>query len=157
MTQRTLPMALIVLALTACAPIADRAADEKTIKDGEAAWAEAVALGDTATVGRLLADDYRGVAPDGSTTDKKSELEDTPSGPSRFVSNQMVEVHVRFYGDTAVAQGADVWEKRDGEPRRGRYVWTDTWVKRGGHWQVVAGEDLVVAEAGAPQGAPPLP
>ena len=146
-TQRMLPMALFVLSLSACAPVADRAADEKTIKDGEAAWAEAVALGDTATVGRLLADDYRGVAPDGSTTDKKSELEATRGGAARFVSNQLVEAHVRFYDDTAVAQGAEVWEKRDGEPRRGRYVWTDTWVKRGGHWQVVAAEDLVVADA----------
>jgi ketosteroid isomerase-like protein len=152
--RRLAPACLAALLVGACAPAPDRAADEKTIKDGEAAWAEAVALGDTATVGRLLADDYRGVAPDGSTTDKKSELEDTPSGPSRFVSNQLVEVHVRFYGDTAVAQGSDVWEKRDGEPRRGRYVWTDTWVKRGGHWQVVAGEDLVVADATPPATAP---
>jgi ketosteroid isomerase-like protein len=156
MIRRTLPMVLVVLSLAACAPAPDRAADEKVIRDGEAAWAEAVALGDTANVGRLLADDYRGVAPDGSTTDKKSELEETRSGPARFVSNQLVEAHVRFYGDTAVAQGSEVWEKRDGEPRRGRYVWTDTWVRRGGHWQVVAAEDLVVADA-TPAAAAPTP
>ncbi len=142
---RLLPC-LLLLGLAACAPAPDRVADEKTIRDGEAAWAEAVALGDTAAVGALLADDYRGVAPDGSVTDKKSELEETRTGPSRFVSNQLVEFHVRFYGDTAVAQGAEVWEKRDGEPRRGRYVWTDTWLRRGGRWQVVAAEDLAVAE-----------
>ncbi len=131
----------------------DRVADERTIREGEAAWAASVASGDTATVERILADDYRGVAPDGSPTDKQSELAETRSGPSRFVSNRINAVHVRFYGDTAVAQGSESWEKRDGESRHGRYVWTDTWVKRDGRWQVVAAEDLAVEEPAPPNPA----
>lgn len=31
-------------------------------------------------------------------------------------------------------------EKQAGEQRQGRYVWTDTWVLRNGHWQIVAAD-----------------
>jgi hypothetical protein len=34
-----------------------------------------------------------------------------------------MEFKVRFFGDTAVAQGSESWEKRKGEPRYGRFVW----------------------------------
>ncbi|MGE5212905.1 MAG: hypothetical protein ACM3NN_04335 [Nitrospirota bacterium] len=51
---------------------------------------------------------------------------------------------VRFYGNTAIAQGSESWEKRSGE--RGRFVWTDTWLLRNGHWQIVAAEDLIAPE-----------
>jgi aminopeptidase C len=53
-------------------------------------------------------------------------------------------VKVRFYGNTAIAQGSESWEKRSGE--RGRFVWTDTWLLRNGHWQIVAAEDLIAPE-----------
>jgi hypothetical protein len=51
---------------------------------------------------------------------------------------------VRFYGNTAVAQGSETWEKRNGE--RGRFVWTDTWIRRNGTWQILAAEDLIAPE-----------
>jgi hypothetical protein len=34
--------------------------------------------------------------------------------------------------------------KRTGE--RGRFVWTDTWIRRNGRWQIVAAEDLIAPE-----------
>jgi hypothetical protein len=33
---------------------------------------------------------------------------------------------------------------RNTAAKRGSYVWTDTWVRRNGKWQVVAAEDLEV-------------
>jgi hypothetical protein len=50
---------------------------------------------------------------------------------------------VRLYG-SAIAQGSESWEKRSGE--RGRFFWTDTWLLRNGHWQIVAAEDLIALE-----------
>ncbi len=47
---------------------------------------------------------------------------------------------MRFFGDAAVAQGSEAWEKRNGE--HGRYVWTDTWIRRNNKWQIVAAEDV---------------
>jgi aminopeptidase C len=72
-------------------------------------------------------------------------IADTRTAQHYFVSNRLNEVKVRFYGDTAIAQGDESWERRSGE--RGRFVWTDTWILRNGRWQIVAAEDLVASES----------
>jgi hypothetical protein len=117
---------------------------ERYIKESERLWAETYATGDTALVDRILADDFWGVAPEGNFYDKAWEIKDTRESPKEFLSNRLNDVKVRFYGDAAVAQGSESWVKRDGT--RGRYVWTDTWIERSGRWQIVAAEDLPIAE-----------
>ena len=112
--------------------------------ESERQWAESVASGDTATVERILADDFVGVDPKGPLYDKAKMISDTREAPKYFVSNHANDIKVRFYGNTAVAQGSETWERRSGE--RGRFVWTDTWVKRNGKWQIVAAEDLIAPE-----------
>jgi hypothetical protein len=71
-------------------------------------------------------------------------IDETRDAPKSFVSNRLNDVKVRFYGNMAIAQGSETWEKRSGE--RGRFVWTDTWLQRNGHWQIVAAEDLIAPE-----------
>lgn len=119
---------------------------ERYIKESERQWAESVATGDTATLERILADDFIGVDPDGKQYDKAHMVKDTKEAPKYFVSNHLNQVEVRFYGDAAVAQGDESWVRKDG--KRGRFVWTDTWIKRNGNWQIVAAEDLVAPEPG---------
>jgi ketosteroid isomerase-like protein len=142
---------LAIVALLAVVIFASRAQDasqakaERYIKESENKWAEAGVKGDTATVEQILADDFLGVAPDGSFYDKAKEIADTRENRD-MVSNHVNEVKVRFFGDTAVAQGSESWERRTGEPRRGKYVWTDTWVRRNNKWQIVAAEDVSTAE-----------
>jgi len=125
-----------------------QAESERYIVDSERQWAESVATGDTSAIQRMLADDFAGVSPEGQMYDKKKMVADTKTAPQVFVSNHLNDVKVRFYGDTAVAQGNESWERRKGEPRFGRFVWTDTWIRRNGNWQIVAAEDLTVAETG---------
>jgi ketosteroid isomerase-like protein len=129
---------------------ADQKEAERYIVESERQWAESVATGETAHVERILADDFLGVSPDGKLYDKATMIAETREAPKVFVSNHLNEVKVRFFGDTAVAQGNESWVRRTGEPRRGRFVWTDTWIRRGGKWQIVAAEDLIVAEATTP-------
>ena len=112
---------------------------------------ESVATGDSSVVERILADDFVGVDPKGHFYDKGKMVSDTREASKYFVSNHANEIKVRFYGDTALAQGDETWERRSGDPLRGRFVWTDTWVKRNGKWQIVAAEDLVAAEQPAPR------
>ena len=119
---------------------------ERYIIESEGQWAASSASGDTTELQRFLADDFLGVDPDGSMYNKEKAISETLTGPKTFLSNHTNEVNVRFYGDTAVAQGSESWERRSGQPRYGRYVWTDTWVRRNGNWQVVAAEDVEVAE-----------
>ena len=121
-----------------------RAETERYIIESERQWAESVASGDTATVERILADDFVGVDPKGPLYDKAKMISDIREAPKHFVSNHANDIKVRFYGNTAVAQGSETWERRSGE--RGRFVWTDTWVKRNGKWQIVAAEDLIAPE-----------
>jgi ketosteroid isomerase-like protein len=119
---------------------------ERYIKESEQQWAEAVASGDAAVVERILADDFVGVDTDGSFYKKAKAVADTRETPKEFISNHANEVQVRFYGDTAVAQGSESWVRRTEQPLRGRFVWTDTWVRRNGKWQIVAAEDLIAPE-----------
>ena len=119
---------------------------EKYIVESERQWAESVANGDASVVERILADDFVGVDPDGSLYEKAKMVSGTREAPKYYVSNHLNEVKVRFYGDTAVAQGNESWVQRTGTPKHGRFVWTDTWIKRNGKWQIVAAEDLSVSE-----------
>ena len=125
----------------------EQAKAERYIKESESQWAEADAKGDTAAVERILADDFVGVAPDGTFYDKTEEIKNTREDNGNTLFNHINEVKVRFFGDTAVSQGSETWERRAGEPKKGSYVWTDTWVKRNGKWQIVAAEDLLVPES----------
>ena len=139
------------LLLCQCAKPSDQKADELYIRDSERQWAESVASGDASVVERILADDFIGVDPRGQLYDKAKMISDTRDGAKFFASNHLNEVKIRFYGDTAVAQGSESWERRTGE--RGRFLWTDTWLRRDGRWEIVAAEDLTVPEprAGVPQ------
>jgi len=76
---------------------------------------------------------------------KSEMISDTRNAPKYFASNRLNDVKVRFYRGTAVAQGNESWQRHDGE--RGRFVWTDTWIRRNGRWQIVAAEDLIAPES----------
>lgn len=107
-----------------------------------------MASGDTAVIERIIADDFIGVDPQGKTYGKASMVADTRKAPQFFLSNRLNDVKVRFYGDTAIAQGSESWERRSGA--RGRFVWTDTWLRRDAQWQIVAAEDLQLTDVAAP-------
>jgi hypothetical protein len=128
----------------------DHASDRAYIRQAESDWAESVVTNDASVLGRILADDFIGVGPEGSHYSKADAIKDYRTPPSEFVSNHLNEVEIRFYRDAAVAQGNESWKKKDGTP--GKFVWTDTWIRRGGKWQIVAAEDLV--PPGAPTGRP---
>ena len=135
------------LLLCQCVKHSDQNENELYIRDSERQWAESVASGDASVVERILADDFIGVDPRGQLYDKAKMISDTRGGAKSFASNHLNEVKIRFYGDTAVAQGSESWERRTGE--RGRFVRTDTWLRRDGRWEIVAAEDLTVPEPGA--------
>jgi ketosteroid isomerase-like protein len=128
----------------------DRVGDRAYIRQAESDWAESVVTNDASVLERILADDFIGVGPEGSHYSKSDAIKDYQTQPSEFVSNHLNEVEIRLYGDAAVAQGNESWKKKDGTP--GKFVWTDTWIRRGGKWQIVAAEDLVppVAPTGRP-------
>ena len=121
-----------------------QAGADKYIRDSESAWAESVATNDTSVVKRILADDFVWVL-DGRVLDKPRAVAEAAAGPSGFKSDHVDYIHIRFYGTTAVAQGAETWvREQNGVTKKGKFVWTDTWVCRSGNWQIVSAEDDVV-------------
>jgi Domain of unknown function (DUF4440) len=97
--------ALSCLILCQCAKHSDQKEDEPYIRDSERQWAESVASGDASVVERILANDFIGVDTRGQLYDKAKMISDTRDGPKFFASNHLNQVKIRFYGDTAVAQG----------------------------------------------------
>ncbi len=114
---------------------------EHYIQESEAAWAASVATNDTSVVQRILADDLVWVL-DGRVLDKATAVAEAAKGPYDFLSNKLEYAHVRFFGNTAVVQGSELWTRKGG--RQGRFIWTDTWLRRHGQWQIVASEDVSV-------------
>jgi ketosteroid isomerase-like protein len=137
----TLALFLSVPSLALAQSSENRAKDKAYIQQAESDWAESVVTNDVSVLDRLLAEDFVGVDIDGSHYSKADAVKDFRNHPSEFASNHLNEVEIRFYGDAAVAQGSESWKKKDGTP--GKFVWTDTWVRRDGKWQIVAAEDLV--------------
>ena len=134
-------LAVLLLAGVALAQSSGTAADRAYIEKAESDWAETVATHDCSVLERILADDFVGVDVDGSQYDKAAAMKSCKSPESKFASNHLDSVKIRFYGDTAIAQGSESWKLKSG--RSDKFVWTDTWLKRNGKWQIVAAEDLI--------------
>lgn len=141
-------LALIALIGQGCVHSSGISAEEYTeaeryILECSRDWAESVVTGDMSKRRVYFADDFVGTDTKGLLYDKSRITRDT--GPAKnIVSNQLGDVKIRFFGDTAIAHGSETWERRDGS--KGRYVWTDVWVRRNGQWQIVAAQDLPITD-----------
>jgi hypothetical protein len=118
-----------------------RAEAQKYIKDSTSAWAESLATNDASVVRRILADDFVWVR-EGEVLDKSRAVTEAQRGPGDLDSNHLDYADVRFFGDAAVVQGRETWTRKGG--RSGHFVFIDTWVRRGGIWQIVAAVDVSV-------------
>ena len=127
--------ALFVITTTAQAQTTSgRAADSAYISQGESHWAESMANHNANAVGRILVDDFIEI---GVTGTRYTKTDAVNFQPSNVVSNHVDSLEIRFYGNVAIAFGSEAWrERRTGSA--GRNLWTDTWVRRSGKWQVVA-------------------
>ena len=76
--------------------------DSKAVLELEATWGVAPLTGDLDTVGRVVADDWIGVAPTGQTMTKGDLLGMLASRPGVFDSAMYSEVALSLCGNTAV-------------------------------------------------------
>jgi ketosteroid isomerase-like protein len=108
----------------------------------ERAWLDAYEQHDTKAMDAIVADDFTITFADGSMQTKKQILDsikaprNPASPPMKFYTE---DVQARVYGDTVILIGRVVTEYvRDGKTVKDQNRYTDTYVKRGGRWQVVA-------------------
>lgn len=93
----------------------------------------------------VFADEFQGTAPDGTRYGKTQAMETDLNNLDRQC--QLGEVKIRFFGEmVAVAYGneSSIRKGKDGKEFLRCLVWTDTWLKRNGKWQIIAAQDMVV-------------
>lgn len=119
--------------------------DDKTaryIVDMERNWAEGVCV-NNGVVADLLAVDFQGTSPSGARFTKADELRDE-KGAHIAHGCGLDETKVRFFGNSlAVVYGSEHAVGKDKSQPNAKVcqVWTDTWLKRGGKWQIIASQD----------------
>jgi ketosteroid isomerase-like protein len=98
------------------------------------AWDEAYVKGDTATLDRLLADEFAFVG-----GQKKTEyLASFKSRNLAIDSAVSTEIEVQVYGDMAVLTGVDtITAKNKDQTLVTKWLYMDVWIKRSGRWQCV--------------------
>jgi Domain of unknown function (DUF4440) len=143
LTATTVAMLLLVQAHAQQATSAS--ADDKTSKyiiEMERKWAEGVCA-DNGVVAGLLADDFQGTSTQGALFNKADELKDE-KGTRTAHDCGLDDAKVRFFGDNlAVVYGHEhaVGKDKSQPAAKVCQVWTDTWLKRAGKWQIIASHD----------------
>jgi hypothetical protein len=148
---RFLPLLCAVVFITAACAQQSRwaAPDDKAAKfliDMERKWAEGV-CGNNGVVSELLADDFQGTSTDGERYTKADELRDE-KGAHSARGCALDDARARFFSsssgeDVAIIYGSEhsIGKDKAHPDSKQCQVWTDTWLKRNGKWQVAAAQD----------------
>jgi ketosteroid isomerase-like protein len=117
--------------------------DARTLLQLEDSWAVALVRRDGATFRRLLADGFVYTENDHTST-REEVLHEAEAGSDKVEAAHNEDMRVYRFGPTAAVTGWLVVRGRgvDG-PFDRRYRFTDTWVRRGGRWQIVAAHDYL--------------
>lgn len=92
----------------------------------------------------VFADEFQGTWIDGSRYGKDEAL-----SPAKHPHRQcqLGDVNIQFFGESvAVSYGSEsaIRIEADGKESKRCLVWTDTWLKREGKWQIIAAQDVAV-------------
>lgn len=90
----------------------------------------------------VIADDFQGTSPSGERYGKEHAL--ATSNPPPATDCRLGDITVHFFGDaTALVYGSEsgLRTSANGKVEKRCLVWTDTWLKRSGRWQIVAAQD----------------
>lgn len=112
------------------------------IEQAEREWAALATARNPQVLERILAEDYVGVADDGTVRNKAEEIEYWNALPLA-ASAEPPKTTYRQFGDTALYHGDQMLTPKDGEPVR--ILWTDVWMFRDGRWQAIRSQNATVS------------
>ena len=141
-----LSLAGLASAATAQQPkaAAPRSPDERAVLDLEEGWAKAVVKRDAATFRRLLAPGFV-YTEDDRVQNAEQLTRDIVSGTDTVTDARNEALETRTFDNTMIVTGWLILRGRSGgKPFERRYRFTDTWLKRGGRWQIIAAQDYLV-------------
>lgn len=123
---------------------ATRTADERAVLELEDAWARAVVKRDAATFTKLLAPGFI-YTEDARTYTADELVRDIVSGKDTITEARNEELKTHAFDNVMVVTGWLVMRGRSEKtPFERRYRFTDTWLKRGSQWHIVAAQDYLV-------------
>ncbi len=135
-----------VLSLTALLGVVWAANIEEELKKLETDRATAAVKGDAATLAKETSDDYTFINLYGQMSDKSQMLDAFKTGRTKLTTDDLSDMKVRVYGNTAVITGkADVKGTMGGKDTNGQLMFTRVYVKKGGRWQSVAFQQTLVS------------
>jgi hypothetical protein len=134
----------------------DKAAIETELMRIENDWPRIIKEKDAATVKRIEAEDAVFVYPDGSVGGQETDVKDIETGALSFESWEVMDLKVNVLNkDAAVVSGRSVvkngkYKLTDGTTINisGQYHFVNTYARRNGQWQQVAGANTPIKDVG---------
>jgi len=112
---------------------------EDQLKKMEKDRAAAVVKGDVAALEGMTSDDYMLINANGQVSDKATTMNNIKTGNIKLTANDISDLKVRVYGNTAVVTGkSDAKGSIGGRELKGPVMFTRVYVKKNGKWQSVA-------------------
>jgi ketosteroid isomerase-like protein len=120
--------------------------DKQALMNIQHEWAEARVKGDTSYTQRIEANDCTIVWPDGRIVNKQGDVQSMTD--IHFSEFNIQNLQVRVYGATGIVVGEGMIkaQRQNQNLLAGKFVWTDTFVKKGDQWEVVASQITPVLE-----------
>ena len=124
----------------------DHPQDVQALMNIQHQWAEARVKGDKSYTQRIEAKDCTIVWPDGRIVNKRGDLQSMTD--IDFSEFNIQNLQVRLYGDTGIVVGEGMIkaQRQNQDLLGGKFVWTNTFVKQGDQWKVVASQITPVLE-----------
>ena len=150
MTFKAFGVTLVLVFVANAQPGKWAAADDpiaKSLIEMERQWAEE-ACTHSLVVQTILAEDFQGTSPEGKLYSKSEAVQEAKTTKTQARECHLKDAKVRFFGDNvAVVYGSENSFRKasDGKEFARGLVWTDTWLKRDGKWQIVAVQDMPAA------------
>jgi ketosteroid isomerase-like protein len=114
-----------------------------SVKDMENAWEAAVPKHDFATVEGFVAADFMGVSSKGKFVNRGDMLSEYKKDKDTYKSAKNEKLNVKMLGpNVAIVTGRarEVGTGKDAKAFDRTFLFTDTWMMRGGKWQCVASQ-----------------
>jgi ketosteroid isomerase-like protein len=131
---------------TAAKPAAAAAAPsgkKMSVKEMEDKWEASIPSHDFATVQGFIAADFVGVSSQGKFSDRSSVLAEYKKDKDTYKSAKNEKLNVKSFGPNVTVVTGRAREKgtgKDGKAFDRTFLFTDTWMLRGGQWQCVASQ-----------------
>ena len=113
------------------------------VREMEDKWEASVPTHDIATVQGFVAADFVGISSQGKFTDRASMLAEYKKDKDTYKSAKNEKLNVKNFGPNVTVVTGRAREKgtgKDGKPFDRTFLFTDTWMLRGGQWQCVASQ-----------------